>query len=456
MTTLETSTGGRTEDAELLRRYASERSEVAFAELVRRHLAPVYGFALRRVGGDAHLAEDVAQEVFTALARKAGALADRPVLGGWLCRTTHYAARDVVRADRRRRTREQEAFTMDETLRDDAAASVEWEKLQPLLAETMGELNDADRDAVWLRFFEGRSFAEVGVRLRLTENTARMRVERALDKLHAALAKRGVTSTTAALGIALANQAAAAVPAGLAASVTGAALAGVTAVGAGGTMVFMGTIKFQLGVAGALAMAGTAGWVVQTRADTALKEEVVALRQQTSGGVAEKLREENARLAVTRGEVERWRKDHAELARLRAEIDAVKLGQRQQARAEAEARAKRAAELAAMPVYAEAQVDEQPKAKFQGGMTIPQSVREQGKNASARVSYVVNVDGGVSDVTVLSSTNSEWSRAVTEGVKQWQFAPARKGGEAVNVRRELPMEFSVEKQPSKNGRRFWF
>ena len=77
MTTLETSTGGRSEDAELLRRYAFERSEAACAELVRRHLAPVYGFALRRVGGDAHLAEDVVQVVFTTLARKAAALASR-------------------------------------------------------------------------------------------------------------------------------------------------------------------------------------------------------------------------------------------------------------------------------------------------------------------------------------------------------------------------------------------
>src|SRR6185295_15922620 len=99
------------EDAELLRRYAAEKSEAAFAELVRRHLSPVYAYALRQVGGDAHLAKDVAQIVFVALARKAASLSDRQVLGGWLCRTTHFAARDVVRVERRRRTREQEAQT---------------------------------------------------------------------------------------------------------------------------------------------------------------------------------------------------------------------------------------------------------------------------------------------------------------------------------------------------------
>ena len=88
-------------------------------------------------------------------------------------------------------------------MEDDASGSatkVGWGKLQPVLAETLGELNEADRDAVWLRFFEERSFAEVGARLRLTENAARMRVERALDKLHGLLARRGVTSTAAAVG----------------------------------------------------------------------------------------------------------------------------------------------------------------------------------------------------------------------------------------------------------------
>ena len=49
--------GKRPEDAELLRRYAADRSEAAFAELVRRHLDLVYSVALRQVAGDAHLAD---------------------------------------------------------------------------------------------------------------------------------------------------------------------------------------------------------------------------------------------------------------------------------------------------------------------------------------------------------------------------------------------------------------
>ena len=232
------------EDTELLRRYADEQSEAAFAELVRRHLDLVYSVALRQVGGDAHLAQDVAQTVFTSLARKAADLADRPVLGGWLYRTTQFAAVDAVRAASRRRARELEAHLMQD-LTSNPGDRVDWERLRPTLDQAIGELRDDDRDAVVLRFFEGKSFADVGARLRLPENTARMRVERALDKLHAALARRGVTSTTAALAIALANQAATAAPTGLAASVTGVAMVGAAASGAVGAVTAMSLLHFM-------------------------------------------------------------------------------------------------------------------------------------------------------------------------------------------------------------------
>jgi len=256
------------EDVELLHRYTDEKSEAAFAELVRRHLTPVYAFALRQVGGDAHLAEDVAQIVFSTLARKAASLGDRQVLGGWLCRTTHFAARDVVRTERRRRAREQEAQIMQESSNDNGA-NIDWEKLQPMLARTVGELNDDDRDAVWLRYFEGRSFAEVGARLRLKENAARMRVERALDKLRTLLARRGVNSTTAALAVAFANQASATIPAGTAAAVTSTALADAAAGGSAATMLFnfMAATKVTvtLGFVAALAITTAVYQIGQSR-----------------------------------------------------------------------------------------------------------------------------------------------------------------------------------------------
>jgi RNA polymerase sigma factor (sigma-70 family) len=308
------------EDAELLRRYADEKSEAAFAELVQRHLGLVYAVARRQVAGDSHLAEDVAQQVFTALARKASALASRPALSGWLYRSAHFAASDVVRVERRRRAREQEVHAMSSIL-SDSTAPADWEKFRPVLDSAIAELDERDRDAVALRFFENRPFAKVGARLRLTENAARMRVERALDKLHAVLARRGITSTTAALGVALANQAAATVPVGVAASVTGAALAGAAAGGstlAWGT--FMSLTKIQIGVIGGLLLVGAIGVGLQQQAHAELRDELSLVRRES--GEAARLRGENARLAQAAGESNR--DEHAELLQLRSEADALR------------------------------------------------------------------------------------------------------------------------------------
>ncbi len=106
-------------DQQLLRDYTERRSEAAFAELVRRHVDFVYSAALRMVR-DAHLAEDVAQGVFVALAQNAPRLAARPVLSGWLHRTTQNLAANTVRSDVRRRAREQEAAAMNELHEPDA------------------------------------------------------------------------------------------------------------------------------------------------------------------------------------------------------------------------------------------------------------------------------------------------------------------------------------------------
>ena len=241
------------DDAALLRRYAEERSEPAFTELVRRHLPLVYGAALRRCG-DPHRAEDVAQRVFTALARQARSLAHHTVLTAWFYSTTRNIAVDQIRAEQNRQAREQEAHLMHQLLVT-APPEVDWARLRLVLDEAMDELPDPDRSAVLLRFFQQRPFAEIGAALRLSEDAARMRVDRALDKLHALLARRGLTSTTAALATVLANQTAATVPAGLAASIVGSAMSGVAAVAGAGSLAavvyFMSASKITLSVAAA-------------------------------------------------------------------------------------------------------------------------------------------------------------------------------------------------------------
>ncbi|MEO5959562.1 MAG: sigma-70 family RNA polymerase sigma factor, partial [Opitutaceae bacterium] len=301
--TAETVSREENTDAELLRRYVAERAQEAFAELVRRRVDLVYSVALRQCGGDRHLAEDVTQKVFSDLARKAAELSQRAVVSGWLCRSAQFAASDVVRAERRRRTREQESQAMNETGYA-SGAEADWEKMRPLLDEALGELSEDDRDAVALRFFEGRAFADVGRALRLTEEAARKRVERALNKLAGVLSRRGITSSSAALGVALTNQATVAAPAGLATTISGAALAGAAAAGVGvaGTalIVFMSSTKVTIGFGAAAILAvGAAyyqsGEAKRRGAELAALGEKHALLQTQFGDIERRLKSAETR-----------------------------------------------------------------------------------------------------------------------------------------------------------------
>ncbi|MBI5381781.1 MAG: sigma-70 family RNA polymerase sigma factor [Opitutae bacterium] len=228
-------------DAELLRRYAVEGDDDAFTELVRRHIDFVHAAALRQTH-DPHRAKDVTQLVFSDLARKAGALSRRTELVGWLFTSARYASLKVLRTEARRVRREQEAH-MAEQLNGAAESGTNWAELRPVLDKALSELNTRDRDAILLRFFQDRSLAEVGAALQLTEEAARKRIERALDRLHARLAQRGITSTAAALGAALTHQAVVAAPAGLAASVASTALT--QAATAGGIGALIGALQFM-------------------------------------------------------------------------------------------------------------------------------------------------------------------------------------------------------------------
>src|SRR5258707_15684021 len=115
-------------DSELLRRYAENGCETALTELVQRHIDLVYSAALRQVGGDAHLAQDVTQTVFVDLARKASSLTMRSVLAGWLYTSTRFAAAKMIRTEQRRQAREQEAYSMEELLRE-AAPEPSWDQI---------------------------------------------------------------------------------------------------------------------------------------------------------------------------------------------------------------------------------------------------------------------------------------------------------------------------------------
>ena len=291
-------------DTELLGRYVDEKSETAFTDLVRAHVRMVYSVALRRVGGDVQLAEDITQSVFNDLARKAAALRGRDALGGWLYTSAYVASAATVRRERRRKARELAAHAM-QTTNSPGDADSDWTRLRPVIDDAIVELKEEEREAVVLRFFDQRSFSEVGATLRVTEEAARKRVERALDKLRAALQRRGITSTTAALGVALTAIGSDAVPAGFGARVAGHALAS-THAAAGSAF---SSILSQAWPAAAMMVAG--GMFIGSQRETNRQLRAELARSGVESSALASLPEENRRLARELARVEDLRRTAA-------------------------------------------------------------------------------------------------------------------------------------------------
>jgi len=245
-------------DNQLLAEYGRQGSEPAFRELVQRHVNMVYSAALRETRGNGPQAEDITQEVFTELARRAAKLESHPALAGWLYTCVRRMTANIRRADERRQHREQEVFSMNERLGSDSSEAL-WQQVRPVLDDVMHELNEDDRTAVVLRFFEGLSLKEVGAALGLTENAARMRVERALDKLHGQLSRRGIHSTAATLAAVLVTATVAGTSSAFASTVAQTAM---TSAAAGPSVLaaskLLSPAKVLTAAAGALAVATTA------------------------------------------------------------------------------------------------------------------------------------------------------------------------------------------------------
>jgi RNA polymerase sigma factor (sigma-70 family) len=229
------------DDLTLLREFAASHAEAAFAALVSRHVDLVYSVALRQVR-DPHLAGEITQAVFIILARKADKISPHAVLPGWLCRTARHAGADALKQQRRRRQREQEAH-MQSILNEPETEP--WPHIAPLLDGAMATLGRKDHDALVLRFFQNKSFAEVGAALGTGEDNARMRVNRALEKLRKFFTKRGVSSTTAIIAGTISANSVHAAPLGLAQTISALAVAKGAAAGTTTLTLVNGALKMM-------------------------------------------------------------------------------------------------------------------------------------------------------------------------------------------------------------------
>jgi RNA polymerase sigma factor (sigma-70 family) len=254
-------------DMDLLREYASQNSDAAFAALVSRHVNLVYSAALRKTGNP-HAAEEITQAVFIILAQKAGRIPDQTILPGWLYQAARLTAASFLKREIRRVRREQEAYMLSQTdlsRRSETEADEAWEQLAPLLEDAMGQLGDKDRAAVVLRFFGGKSFAEVGTAAGVSENAAKKRVSHALEKLRCYFSRRGVSSTTAIIAGAISTHSVQAAPVALAKSVSavafakGAAASGSTLTLIKGALKIMAWTKAKTAVVAGVAILLTVG-----------------------------------------------------------------------------------------------------------------------------------------------------------------------------------------------------
>lgn len=260
-------------DRELLLRYTRHADQRAFTGLVQRHVNLVYASALRHLHGDPHRAEDVTQEVFTLLARKAPSLAQHPSLAGWLYATARLSALDTLRREQRRLHRETKAEAM--SLSDSTSPQPPWETIRPVLDDALQDLDERERLPVILRFFGQQSFSAIGQQLGLSENAAQKRVERALDLLNSALGKRGIASTAALLGASL-SHAAIIAPTALATTVSTAALAATAAAPAAAGFLGLSALATKTIAAGTAAVVVATGAAFAWQASATVPSETSA------------------------------------------------------------------------------------------------------------------------------------------------------------------------------------
>jgi RNA polymerase sigma factor (sigma-70 family) len=302
--------------------YVENGSEPAFRKVVERYLQMVYSTAFRLVDGHSQLAEDVSQQVFIDLAKLAGTLGPSAMLGAWLHRHTCYLSAKAIRGERRRQNRERISAEMKV---ENQHTEAELGPLRTILDESINRLSSGDRIAILLRYYEENDFRSIGTALGTNENSARMRVARAVDKLRLLLSRKGVTLTVTSLAALLSTHSLIAAPTSLASALSSTALSAATASSGSSALSFFKWImmpKLKTGLATSLgAVLLVSPVALQFQNHLRLKNDLVNLRQQLENAVDPSA--ENFRLAGVESSAHRMTllraHQESELASLRAE-----------------------------------------------------------------------------------------------------------------------------------------
>ncbi len=315
-------------DLELLQQFVRDHSQDAFTTLVNRHVNLVYSAALRQIRSP-QLAEEITQSTFADLARHADKLKPNTVLTAWLYQVARRTAIDVVRQESRRQLREQIAVEMNAM----NATANDWMRIEPLLDDAMSALDETDRTAILLRYFENKNLREVGETLGTNEDAAQKRVSRAVERLRDFFSKRNVTIGASGLVVLISANAVQSAPVGLATTIsavtvlTGTAASTSTLITATKTIA-MTTLQKTL-ITAIIAVLAGAG-IYEAHQAAQLNAQVQSLQQQQApltAQIAQLQRDREAatnRLANLADELAKVKKNPSEVLKLRGEVGALR------------------------------------------------------------------------------------------------------------------------------------
>jgi len=207
-------------------------SESAFKRLVEQYTGLVFSVCRRKLKSSEH-AEDATQVTFMLLAEKAKEMDSRVVVASWLYRTAWLTSKWMLRKELVHVLKEKEVSSMT-PIKQTPDTELLWQEASFALDDAMATLPEKYRNAIVMHYLDGKTYQEVGNVIGCTEDAARMRATRGLDKLRQVLTRRGIMATSTMIATFLGSRVVEAAPIGL-------------------------TLKIATGVAGSSTVAAKAG-----------------------------------------------------------------------------------------------------------------------------------------------------------------------------------------------------